>query len=543
MKKAVTLFFAIFIIIGVSAQNLIDPSTWTVGSGSAPGFNVNGTDLENSREMGIGPHNESVLLWKATPDAVSNADGGWNGAYFNIDHTKTYRFTVWIKKTNSTNGSTYFGLYTRNSANAHTTLRLDGTARANAYFFSGDLPELDKWYLLVGYVHDSGYTSTFSEGGIYSTSGAKAVGITDYKFAPDAFKMLHRNYLYYDTNTADRQYFYAPTVYQVNGTEPTIQEIISGTEGTGTGGAGKFVDGATPDIAFYDGRVGIGRDNFSTVHKLWVQGTNTTAGTQNNVMRVLSIFDGTETSTSNYGVISNVENQGTGTIGYGIATRSIIENNANGTITNAEAIRPEINNSGSMNYVVGSSINFNNNGTIENAYGEYISYFGTGTVTNSYGIFIDSAFNKGTGDNYAVHSASDANSYFEGSLGIGTASPDMKLTVKGKIHAQEIKVDLQGAIMPDYVFEKSYPLKSLSEIEKYIYEHKHLPEIPSATSVAKNGLYLKEMNLKLLQKIEELTLYTIQQEKEIQQLKEINKKLEIRLQKIEALLIQKQKNN
>ncbi len=524
MKKSVALFFTLFITIGISSQNLIDPSTWTVGSGSVSGFNVNGTDAENFREMGIGPHNESVLLWKAVPDAVSNADGGWNGTYFNIDNTKTYRFTVWIKKTNSTDGRTYFGLYTRNSANAHTTLRLDGTAQNNAYFFSGDLPELDKWYLLVGYVHHSGYPSTFSEGGIYSTSGAKAVGITDYKFAPDAFKMLHRNYLYYDTNTADRQYFYAPTVYQVNGTEPTIQEIIDNTT-QGSGGAGKFVDGATPEIAYYDGRVGIGRNNFSTVHKLWVEGKNTTTGTQNNVMRVLSIFDGTGTSTSNYGVISNVENEGTGTIGYGIATRSIIENNANGTITNAEAIRPEVNNSGSMNYAVGSSINFNNNDTIANAYGEYIGYSGTGTVTNSYGIFIDSTFNKGTDDNYAVHSASDADSYFEGSLGIGTASPDMKLTVKGKIHAQEIKVDLQGAIMPDYVFEKSYRLKSLSEIEKYIYEHKHLPEIPSATNVAKNGLYLKEMNLKLLQKIEELTLYAILQEKRLKKLEKIVEEL------------------
>lgn len=96
-----------------------------------------------------------------------------------------------------------------------------------------------------------------------------------------------------------------------------------------------------------------------------------------------------------------------------------------------------------------------------------------------------------------------------GKLGIGTNSPDAKLTVKGDIHAQEVLVDLNGAIAPDYVFEEDYSLRSLEDVESYISNYKHLPEIPSATEMEENGFELKEMNLKLLQKVEELTLYLI----------------------------------
>ena len=122
-----------------------------------------------------------------------------------------------------------------------------------------------------------------------------------------------------------------------------------------------------------------------------------------------------------------------------------------------------------------------------------------------------------------------------GKIGIGTTKPDELLTVKGKIHTQEVIVDLNGAIAPDYVFESyfegvskinsSYELLSLPEIETYIKEFHHLPNIPSAKEIEKNGLSLKEMNLLLLEKIEELTLYTIQQQKEIDLLKEKVSKL------------------
>jgi len=121
-----------------------------------------------------------------------------------------------------------------------------------------------------------------------------------------------------------------------------------------------------------------------------------------------------------------------------------------------------------------------------------------------------------------------------GKIGIGTEQPDELLTVKGKIHTQEVLVDLQGAVAPDYVFEyffngtsemmPTYKLLALPELESYLKKHNHLPEIPSAETMENEGMSLKEMNLLLLKKVEELTIYTLQQQKEIEKLKEkINK--------------------
>ena len=76
---------------------------------------------------------------------------------------------------------------------------------------------------------------------------------------------------------------------------------------------------------------------------------------------------------------------------------------------------------------------------------------------------------------------------------------------------------------PDYVFEKDYKLKTLTEVQKYITANKHLPEIPSAKNMEQNGVDLSEMNMKLLKKVEELTLYLIENEKQLkEQRKEIN---------------------
>jgi hypothetical protein len=108
-----------------------------------------------------------------------------------------------------------------------------------------------------------------------------------------------------------------------------------------------------------------------------------------------------------------------------------------------------------------------------------------------------------------------------GNVGIGTETPDQKLTVKGIIHTQEVRVDM-GVPGPDYVFEKNYDLLSLTELETYINQNKHLPEVPSAKEMEKDGLNLKEMNLILLKKVEELTLHLIEMKKEQEKQSSLN---------------------
>ncbi|MEZ4792898.1 MAG: hypothetical protein R2783_05410 [Gelidibacter sp.] len=110
-----------------------------------------------------------------------------------------------------------------------------------------------------------------------------------------------------------------------------------------------------------------------------------------------------------------------------------------------------------------------------------------------------------------------------GNVGIGTKDSSNKLTVNGTIHCKEVLVDLN--IVPDYVFQKyyngisglkpEYLMPTLEEVEAFTKQNNHLPNVPSAKEIQDNGLQLKEMTAILLQKIEELTLYTIEQEKRI----------------------------
>ena len=117
-----------------------------------------------------------------------------------------------------------------------------------------------------------------------------------------------------------------------------------------------------------------------------------------------------------------------------------------------------------------------------------------------------------------------------GFVGINQYNPQYELDVNGTIHAREVKIDNIG--WADFVFHKDYKLSSLSEVEAHIKKYSRLPEIPSEAEVKEKGVDIGEMQVKLLQKIEELTLYTIQQQK---QLNEQSKLIEAQGKMIEEL--------
>ena len=114
-----------------------------------------------------------------------------------------------------------------------------------------------------------------------------------------------------------------------------------------------------------------------------------------------------------------------------------------------------------------------------------------------------------------------------GNVGIGTNSAKNKLSVNGTIWAKEVKVSMSDAA--DWVFEDYYELRSLEEVETFVKSNKHLPDIPSADEFRENDMNLGEMNNLLLQKMEEITLYMIDMNKQVQQLKAENIELKSKI--------------
>lgn len=148
---------------------------------------------------------------------------------------------------------------------------------------------------------------------------------------------------------------------------------------------------------------------------------------------------------------------------------------------------------------------------------------GTGQFNNWRTVLDSHSDVKSTGKLFLAGSGNHVIS--NGNLGIGTENPQAKLAVNGNILAKEIKIKTDISV-PDYVFDPDYKLYSLAEISAYIKTHRHLPEIPSAKEINREGLDLAEMNLLLLKKVEELTLHAIENEKKRNELEEKVSRLE-----------------
>ncbi len=174
--------------------------------------------------------------------------------------------------------------------------------------------------------------------------------------------------------------------------------------------------------------------------------------------------------------------------------------------------------------VPATELDVRGNLTLDNSGNPYV-FTGTGTEElNRYLFLLNSPqFGSASGlktggllvaDNYSFANPSKNDLIVKGKTAIGTSVIGQhRLAVEGSIGAREVVV--QNGAWADFVFETDYALPTLSEVAAHIKEKGHLKDIPSAIEVAENGISLGEMNAKLLQKIEELTLYTIAQEEKL----------------------------
>ena len=245
------------------ANSVINSTSWSLGSGSATGYNQNGATAENERVTGTDPFGKSATVWETRPQGNNADDGGWNTDWYNIDNTKLHRFSVWVKRTTDTSGGTfYLGLY----GNASGIRRTDNnTVEGNPYWdcrgTSGFVK--DVWYLVVGhcYPYNTTYTGQHPESGIYTVAGGttKVASINacnigaDVKWAgSDVTQTLHRCYHFYCGDSTTRLQLFDPRIDVIDGTEPSIKDLLSGytanrlTDLVGTN-TGTFVNGPTYD--------------------------------------------------------------------------------------------------------------------------------------------------------------------------------------------------------------------------------------------------------------------------------------------------------
>lgn len=152
--------------------------------------------------------------------------------------------------------------------------------------------------------------------------------------------------------------------------------------------------------------------------------------------------------------------------------------------------------------------------------------------TRDYRINVTSTINaNGTNVGGSIYATGATPNYFAGNVGIGTTKPDQKLTVNGQVHSTSVVVT--STVPADYVFNSDYYLRPLADVKSYVEQNHHLPEVPAAADFKKDGQNLGEMNMTLLKKVEELTLYMIEKDKQVKALQQQNEAILARQAQLE----------
>jgi prepilin-type N-terminal cleavage/methylation domain-containing protein len=203
-------------------------SSWVVSTGAAPGYYLNGDG--NSRVVDINPWGLSDIVWDVSnQDVASNDDGGWVTNNFPVDSTKMYRFSTFVRRKVIGDGNFYLGT----NGYPDTVLnRSNGALNTNPYFCSKAWwGNLGQWYLVVGHVWPagSGTGNAMTDSGIYTLNGTMISSTADFVWQSTTTSSRHRSYLYYSIDTTTNQQWYQPRVDIVDGTEPTINELLNNT--------------------------------------------------------------------------------------------------------------------------------------------------------------------------------------------------------------------------------------------------------------------------------------------------------------------------
>ena len=219
-------------------NSLINMDAWTVSSGSIGIYNQNGPTDENQRTLTTNPWGDTDVIWGSYPNGSGDADGGWNTNGFNIDRTKLYRFSVWMKRTSSTTGGTAYLGGTAWDASQYLKRTVDSVDEPNPYWYYNNISSFTQnvWYLVVGhlYPYNTTYTGRHPDSGLYNAGstvkvadiGGNTVG-GDFKFSSASTYAYHRVFHYYCGDNTSRLQFYDPRVDLVDGKQPSITELVN----------------------------------------------------------------------------------------------------------------------------------------------------------------------------------------------------------------------------------------------------------------------------------------------------------------------------
>jgi hypothetical protein len=231
-----------------TGENNQYPLGWRIGADSENGFSANGSAGENARINATDPWGNQAVIWETRASGNGNDDGGWNGPGIASNRGFLYRATVWMKRTSSTAGGTF---YHGTSGGGQCVRRLsDSGEECNPYWDcsgTGNYTQ-NQWYLHVAHIFPWSYTRTarHPETGVYTRETGRvqfANGCNlgeDAKHAQSTSSISQRVYHFYNGDSTTRLHFFDPRVEICDGTQPSIQDLLDGNthkwyDGSGNG--------------------------------------------------------------------------------------------------------------------------------------------------------------------------------------------------------------------------------------------------------------------------------------------------------------------